>query len=143
MLRIMMGVSLCLTVLASAGCGSADQKSPRVQVSGVVTLDGAPLESGQISFVPKDGKLQPTGAEIGAGGKFSAAVAPGEMQVEIRSPKVTGTRKAYDTPDSPLIDVTKEQIPSRYNTKSELVIDVIAGQNDDKLKFELTTSGNK
>jgi hypothetical protein len=137
MLRMMIGVSLCLTVLASAGCGSPDQASPRVQLSGVVTLDGAPLESGQIMFVPKDGKLQPTGAGISAGGKFSAAVAPGAMQVEIRSPKITGSRKAYDTPDSPMLDITEEQIPSRYNTKSELTIDVVEGQNDDNLKFEL------
>ena len=142
MLRMMMGVSLCLAVLASAGCGSSDQESPRVQLSGIVTLDGTPLESGQITFIPKDGKLQPTGAGISAGGTFSAAVAPGAMQVEIRSPKVTGTRKAYDTPDSPLIDITVEQIPSRYNTKSELSIDVVKGQNNDKVKFELK-SGNK
>ena len=64
------------------------------------------------------------------------------MRVEIVSPKVTGTRKAYDTPESPLIDVTQEQIPARYNTKSELVVDGIQGQDNDKLKFELT-SGKK
>lgn len=61
------------------------------------------------------------------------------MKVEIRSPKVIGTRKVYDTPDSPMIDITTELVPEKYNTKSTLTIDVDLGQDRNDLEFEITT----
>lgn len=45
-----------LVLLTTVGCGggSAYDGPPRVAVSGTITLDGAPLASGIIAFVPDD-----------------------------------------------------------------------------------------
>ncbi|WP_145347832.1 hypothetical protein [Rosistilla ulvae] len=109
-----------------------------MRLGGTVTLDGQPLESGQISFIPSDGKGNSSGATVSAG-SFDAEVFPGEMRVEIISPQVTGTRKVYDTPDSPTEDVTEEQIPTRYNTNSTLTVDAVLGEDKTDLQFALTS----
>jgi hypothetical protein len=38
-----------------------------------------------------------------------------------------GKRKAYDTPDSPMVDIVEELIPARYNANSELKVTVKKG----------------
>jgi hypothetical protein len=55
--------------------------------------------------------------------------------VSITAAKIVGQRKAYDAPDSPLIDETVELIPARYNAKSVLSADVAAGGST--LTFDL------
>ena len=106
-----------------AGCNSQPTQGT---LDGKVTLDGAPLKSGLIRFVPIDGQTPTADATI-TDGAFSATVPPGEKRVEITSPQVTGQRKAYDTPDSPTVDVVHELLPTKYNVNSELVFTVEAG----------------
>jgi hypothetical protein len=48
------------------GC---DQRPERVPVTGVVLIDGQPLKSGNIKFVPKKGR--PSAGKIGPDGHFS------------------------------------------------------------------------
>ena len=36
------------------------------------------------------------------------------------APKVIGQQKAYDTPDSPVMDLLAEQLPLEYNGESQL-----------------------
>jgi len=91
-----------------------------------VTLDGQPLKSGVIRFSPADGATA-TADSVVTDGKFSASVPPGDKKVSISAPKVTGTRRMYETPDSPTIDVTEELLPKRYNSQSELTLKVDAG----------------
>jgi hypothetical protein len=101
-----------------------------------VTLDGAPLADGLINFVAVDQQTQTVEAKI-TGGRFSAAVPPGEKRVEIRAAKVTGKRKMYDTPDSPTVDIVEELLPPRYNAESELRMTVVDGPQEKA--FELTS----
>lgn len=104
-------------------------------VKGRVTLDGAPLEKGAIRLIPLDGK-SPTAGETIENGEFFIPSAPATaVKVEITAPKVVGKRKAYDTPDSPTIDVTKEMLPEKYNTRTELKSELVPGENE--LKFDL------
>ncbi len=49
-------ISILTVVLFSWGCGSAD----RANVSGKVTLDGQPLETGSIAFEPIEGTQSPS-----------------------------------------------------------------------------------
>ncbi|QDV70023.1 hypothetical protein Poly24_37420 [Rosistilla carotiformis] len=130
--------SLCTLALCVSGCGPT-KSAPSVRISGTVTLDGKPLETGQISFIPTDGKGNSAGAAVNDG-SFDAEVFPGAMRVEIIAPKVTGTRKVYDTPDSPSEDVTEEQIPSRYNVNSTLTLDAALGEDRSDLQFALTSA---
>lgn len=138
-----MSRSICfLTLMAAmlvsvAGCGS--QEIPKALVRGKVSFNGAPLKEGSIKFVPTEGDGPTAGAVLKGEGEYSAEVPTGMMRVEITSPKVTGKRKAFDTPDSPTIDITEEQIPERYNAKSELKFEVVSGEKEVEADFDLTT----
>jgi hypothetical protein len=98
-------------------------------VSGTVTLDSQPLKAGTVRFDAVDNRTPAADASI-SDGKFTAKVPPGDKRVTITSPKVVGKRKMYDTPDSPVFDVTEESLPRRYNAQTELKLTVIAGDQD-------------
>ena len=125
---------LCCALLGlMLGC-SANSKVGTV--TGTVTFDGEPLKTGSIRFDPADGRTA-TADAIVKDGKFSANVPPGEKRVSISSPKVVGKKKMYDTADSPVIDVTEEMLPKRYNATSELKLTVKAGKQDPEPTFDL------
>src|SRR5262245_21230337 len=117
----------------SLGC-SNDAKFGAV--SGTVTLDGEPLKAGTIRCDAADSRIVAADASI-SDGSFTAKVPPGEKRVSITSPKVIGKKKLYDTPDSPVVDVTEELLPKRYNANSELTLTVKAGKQDSDAKFDL------
>ena len=74
MLKSSMFATLILTLsFAASGCGgeAVDSGPPRFPISGVVTLDGEPVEYGSLFFVPVDGGPG-TSCMIQSGG-FSAA----------------------------------------------------------------------
>ena len=127
MLRRPCFLMFALLASLSAGCGG-----PRTgTVSGDVTLDGQPMKKGQITFAPVDGKSTGAMADV-ADGKFSATVPAGEMKVAIVSDKVVGTRKMYDTPDSPKVDVTVQVVAPRFNTTTTLKTTVKGGSQTEK-----------
>lgn len=115
-------LAMCL-VPALSGCA---ERNGAAVVSGAVTVDGAPLASGQIRFTPADGQGPTAGGAI-AGGQFSVTLAPGEKKVEISAPKVTGRQSMYNTPASPAVDVVVELLPPRYNVQTELRMIVEGG----------------
>jgi hypothetical protein len=116
---------LLITVpLSSFGLGcSGDSKHG--SLTGTVTLDGEPLKSGLIRFIPADGRTASADATI-TDGKFTATVPIGEKQIWISAPKVVGKQKAYNTPDSPTVDVVEELLPAEYNVASTLKLTVTA-----------------
>lgn len=114
-----------ILLAALAGCSPAGNTS---QVQGQVTLDGQPVASGTISFTPVDGQATTAGGPI-TSGSYSVQVPRAAMKVSISSPKVIGKRKAYNTPDSPEINIMGEAVPARYNEKTELQLDVKPGVN--------------
>jgi hypothetical protein len=130
-LRIVCLIGLSAVSLAASGCSSDSGKGT---VSGIVTLDGQPLKSGLIRFVPVDGRT-PTADTTITDGEFSAEVPIGEKRVSISAPKVVGKRPAYQTPNAPMIDIVEELLPARYNVTSELTINVTGGRQD--APFEL------
>lgn len=118
--------ALLIVVALAMGCS---KESGKGSVRGQVTLDGQPLAAGIIRFVPANGKSATADAQISEG-KFSAQVPTGVKKVEITAPKVVGKRRAYQTADSPTIDVIEELLPARYNVQSELTLDVMAGEQE-------------
>lgn len=115
------------------GCSARDDKG---RVQGTVQVDGAPLKSGNVRFVPVGGASVTSGAPI-VDGRFDAAVAPGTMRVEISAPKVVGKQKMIDAPDAPQVDIVEELLPARYNVKSELTMEVQGGEQAQQ--FDLKT----
>ncbi len=127
-------LAVAALVLAAAGCGDA------VAVSGKVTLDGVPVESGTVTFVPEDtSKGQGAGATITNGEYKIEGVGPppGSYRVEIKSQKKTGKKVVAGSPAPPgtMVDETVEAIPAKYNAKSELKAVLKSGANP--LDFEL------
>lgn len=117
---------LVTCVLSVAGCGKGDGPKTYV-VKGTVMLDAQPLATGRITLVPSDGKGASVGGEI-KNGNFEVRIIPGPKTVEITSEKVTGKQKAYpDDPKSPEFDIKEQIIPARYNSSTELKVDVKDG----------------
>jgi hypothetical protein len=114
------------------GCGPSDGL---VSITGTVRVDGQAVDKGAITFVPLDGKSPTAGAPISSG-SYSARVPAGKMKVQISVPKVTGKRKAYDTPDSPEVPIMGEGLPARYNSATELQCDV---SKPEAIDFDLST----
>ncbi len=112
------------------GCGDG-----MGQVTGTVTFNGTPIEKGSISFYPVDGKAVTTGGKI-KDGAYSVRVPIGEMQVKISMGKITGHKKLYDGPNSPVQPLTEEALPAKYNQDTELRLDVTPGKVEKN--FELS-----
>lgn len=113
---------LCLAPLL-VGCGPAVG-----DVSGSVTVDGKPLASGVIAYVPAEGSGEPATATI-ADGKYRLQTTAGKKFVQISAPVVIGKRKEYEGPDAPLVEITDESLPPRYNSQTELSFEVQRGSN--------------
>ncbi|HEY3391672.1 MAG TPA: hypothetical protein VGK58_03120 [Lacipirellulaceae bacterium] len=131
-LQVVWLMASCLVSMAAHGCSSDSSKGI---VSGTVTLDGQPLKSGLIRFIPADGRT-PTAEATITDGEYSAQVPLGEKRVSISAPKIVGKRKAYETADSPSVDIVEELLPARYNVTSELTLNVTGGRQDAEFKLE-------
>lgn len=128
---------VALLVVSVIGCGGPGQRRSTIGVRGKVTLDGKPIDGGTISFDPKDGKGGSVSAQI-AGGNYETRVEPGLKIVRISYPKIIRTEKVYPTSDdSPVVDVTEEAVPAKYNSASRLEKDLteVSGSVD----FDITT----
>lgn len=124
-------------LLTIAGCGDK-----QVHIRGKVTLNGKPIDTGAITFIPDESnKGQTAGASI-ALGEFQVVgnnlPQPGIYRVEIRSQKKTGKQIPAGSPSPPgtMVEQTIEAVPAKYNDKSELKRELKVGNND--LNFELT-----
>jgi len=114
-----------------AGCAKPSGNS-LIVVKGTVTLDGVPLTSGKIVFIPIPNQkgLPPASATI-SGGSFTGKTLAGKMRVEIRSPQpVPGTKNTTGEP------LNEEIIPESYNVQSALTVDVSPTEPND-FKFAL------
>ncbi len=133
------GLGAALAALVGlAGCG--DEGPTRESVAGKVSLDGKPLDSGTITFVPLDGATASV-VEVRDGAfqtDRASGPAPGRYQVEIIAIEATG--KKIPNPDFPsaTIDEERDLIPPRYNIKSELTAEVKPNA-DNAFQFELSS----
>ena len=130
--------ALAALLAVAVGCGGPH----RGAVTGEVTLDGQPIEGGQISFIPTDGTTgQPAWGKI-EGGRYSipAAEGPavGTSRVEIRWNRKTGKKIPAVPPAPPdtMIELTAEAVPTRYNAQSELTAEVQQGKNTFDFKLQ-------
>jgi len=114
-----------LVAMVCTGCGPQ-----RATVSGNVTLNGQPLDKGVIYFNSQDlVSKENISADI-VNGQYSAEVVVGPKQIQFLAPIVTGTRPEYVGPGAPLVEITEERLPAKYNSASDLTFDVKAGKNE-------------
>ncbi len=124
------GLPCCLLLLAAVACaeGCAKQAN-KGTVSGSVTLDGQPLPTGIIRFVPSDGGTSTADGQI-KDGRFSVNVPPGDKRVSISAQKVVGKKVASQMPGSPMLDVTEDIVPDRFNKHTTLTYTVTLGPQE-------------
>lgn len=122
--------SVSILLLSFSGC---DNSVTMVNVSGSVTLDSDPLPDGLITIFPiKGGK--PNSGQI-TDGKYELDVEPGTYKVEIS--RLVSTGAPVTDPDYGIESEQRESIPSRYNSQSELRMEVTA---NDSTEFDYPLS---
>jgi len=138
--RTLLPFALFALILYTAnGCNKHRANTATSKISGMVTLNGAPLEKGSIMFTAADKSTEPATGEI-KDGKYSLNVAPGPKIVRIDASKVVGKRKKYEgEANSPEVDVTESIIPPNYNIRSELKVDISADSKE-LAPFELKSN---
>ncbi len=119
-----------LAALTTIGCGKSGPV--RSDVTGSVTLDGQPLEEGEVLFIPADG-VGPSDACPIIDGEFNGEVTPGSKRVEINATKDTGKAAPDGLPDY------QNLVPAQYNRESKLTAEI--GESDGSpMTFELKSS---
>jgi hypothetical protein len=123
------GTVLLGLLLAVTGCGSGE-----ATVSGTITLDGKPLEDGNIAFrpLPALAATEAIGGPI-KDGKYQVKARPGQNRVEITATRVVpGKKDAFGTP------LRESILPEKYNVQSQMTKEISAsGANE--FNMELTS----
>jgi hypothetical protein len=117
------------------GCGgdsTPDEYAGPPTVSGMVTLDSVSLADATVSFENSEGG--PFQAITNSSGQYAFEdenSTPPSGKYLVRITRSTSAETAGD-------GLETAALPARYNTKSELVVDVLSGQNP--IDFSLTSS---
>ncbi|MCI0457725.1 MAG: hypothetical protein L0Z62_12205 [Gemmataceae bacterium] len=126
--------------LLLAGCGGGSDLPPMVPVKGKVTVEGKPVTSGQVSFLPlavdKDRKVPSSSGTIDAsgnyeiftGGKAGAPLGKYKVAITPSMVPVEGTKKPPKAPFNP-----RYQDPAKTKLEIEVVNNPSAGAYDLKL----------
>jgi hypothetical protein len=114
------------------GCGPGAAPS----VTGKITLDGSSLDQATITFIPQAGSQSQAAWATTTNGNYdispASGLGTGNFRVEIRALRpVTGGSPQND----PTLIAAKEAVPSKYNSNSELSVDIKPGPNT--ANFEL------
>lgn len=132
-----------LALLALAGAGGCAEKAAEMDVTGKVTIDGQPIETGTISFIAADGAT-PTGGGVIKDGVYTAKVPPGEKTVLVLGNKLVGQEPLYkDMPDSPMRDKYQMVTPEAYNAAHLTPLKASITDSQQGLDFELTSKLGK
>lgn len=117
-----------------AGCGGGSDAPQRYPILGRVTLDGNPLENGEVLILPADGKGRPDAGAI-KNGEFAFDCTQGSKRVEITSTKEIPPASPGGVPDYVAL------IPKKYNSASTLTAEVKPSRNvsDNTFEFALKT----
>jgi hypothetical protein len=128
LLVTIIGCGLCIMALGCADDGMVD-------VAGKVSMDGAAVAQGTISFLPTDNRGATAEAVI-KDGSYSVTMPRGQKKVAIHGFKKVGERFPWGK-DNPSADVLKEIVPSEFNEGSTLTLN--ANADDSDADFELTS----
>lgn len=132
--RTGIGLVVALALVSTSACRSTPSDQPDLgKVSGVVTMDGAPLEGALVSFAPEEGRGSQ--AITDSEGKYQLSYIGDTMGAKVGSHKVRITTYIEDDSD-PEAQKTKETIPKKYNKETTLTADVKEGSNTFDFKLE-------
>ena len=128
------GAVLLLAILVVAGCSGGDG---RQAVTGTVTLDGQPLDSGSVNFQPADPSAASSSGAAIRDGEFTIprdkGLKPGAYKVSVRATKETG-RMIED----PQMGQIAERVAVKFQEEGTLEVEVGDGKNH--FDLELTSA---
>ncbi|MBN2291009.1 MAG: hypothetical protein JXM70_01210 [Pirellulales bacterium] len=145
LLRVtLLPIALAALATTVSGCGPGNPLN-RQAVSGAVAMDGRPLESGMIEFTPHGREVDVLcGAKI-RDGKYKIPTAqglpPGKYLVRISSPVADNSKPKGDFGPTPGPRPNIERVPARYNTQSDIIVEVIDGQAN-HFDFQIRTKSD-
>lgn len=126
---------LVLSSLASI-TGCSDGLPGRVPVSGIVLIDGQPLETGSIMVIPTGER--PAAGSLGPGGRFSLTT------YELNDGVVAGTHQVtVQATERPNESTTRWLTPKKYGEAATSGLSVTIEEATDKLVIELTWDGKQ
>ncbi len=125
-----MGLLLAVSILV--GCGK-DDTPPLGEVTGVVTLDGKPVEGANVRFLP--GHTRGSSGGTDAKGRYELSFDDDHSGAAVGMHDVMISQRA-DVMKNPELG-NQEQLPARYNEKTTLKREVKEGEN--VIDFKLTT----
>ena len=132
---------LILLLPVIVGCGPGNPLG-RQAVGGKVTLDGAPLDNGTISFSPESGAGVSSGTVV-KDGRYSIDAAkglpPGKYLVRINATVLDSADPGRKTGVASLMQAGMpgiERIAPTYNWQSKIVVEVVGGKQS---KFDFDT----
>ncbi len=141
--------------VAGTGCGSGVKKPDwpeGVEVSGVVKLDGEPVETAIVRYIPEAETTGPgaTGMTDSLGeysltfrdanGKIANGVIPGKYKVAIsRMVKQDGTvwTPSPENNEGPRMTGAMEQIPMKYSNPAQSTLRAVIGPKGGTFNFEV------
>ena len=115
------------------GCGAGGPAMYRV--TGTVTFDGRPVESGEIIFVPVDKGVAPDAGRID-NGAYDLLVKAGKKRVEIRA-----SRPVLGGKPNPMGPVYQDYIPEKYNARTTLAA-AVEPEGANRFDYELKSGKN-
>jgi hypothetical protein len=132
----LVGVALLVCL---PGCSEGNPLG-REAIFGKVTLQGQPLDQGQIQFEPEatTGGIF-NGAQIDAGAyslDSADGLPPGKYRVRISSSEGGAEVNAEEAPGESNVAVAKERIPAAFNSASTQTVEVKEG-DDNEFNFEI------
>jgi len=129
-------VWLLIALVGFVGCGESHDVG---KVTGTVTLDSEPLSGATVTFKPVTPGAPSIGQTNGEG-VYELQYTRDVAGAEIGEHTVTISTKRQGDPDAePPIAKRPEQVPAKYNKRTELKATVSGGQN--RLDFPLKSDG--
>jgi hypothetical protein len=130
-----LALALVAVALLVAGCGGPANVGV---VTGVVTLDGQPLEDARVTFQPREGS--PSAGTTDASGRYELRYTRSVKGAVVGEHEVSISTFRPGNPDAePRIERQPERVAARYNHKTELQAVVRPGKN--QVDFALESSG--
>ena len=104
---------------------SARDESNKTTISGTVTMDGKPLAEATIVFVPEENR--PAGAMTDEHGRYELNLRRADWIADVNRVRITTLRDPFHESDGTLIPARPETVPARYNSRTQLTVDVVPG----------------
>ena len=121
---------LCLAILCmtQTGCGGGPEGPALHAVTGTVSFDGVPVDTGRVLYRMKEGSGLAYSAEI-KGGQYTLQSEAGAVSVEVTASRPIPGKFDTSNPDVEPRPIGEMYIPEEYNSKTTLTADVASGEN--------------